>query len=154
MLVSAERSAVRLDSGFRVTGLQGFRVQFISPRPKAKGEAKPTASSRKAQAASRKPQAASLLRSPMAIPEGAFFTDRPETRPTPLKCPRCRHEDTYAVRWMRRVKKDAIPRGADDRDRALYAKLRDYLVRLEDEVTCSRCRRRFEIPSHQSLIFL
>lgn len=90
----------------------------------------------------------------MAIPERAFFSDRPETRPTALTCPRCRHQDTYNVRWVRRTKKPQIPQGADERDRALYAKLRDYLVRIDDEVSCSRCRRRFEIPSHQSLIFL
>jgi uncharacterized protein YbaR (Trm112 family) len=90
----------------------------------------------------------------MAIPERNFFTDRPETRPTPLSCPKCRHQDTYDIRWMRRTKKDRIPPGADERDRALYAKLRDYLIRMEDEVTCKKCRRRFEIPSHQSLVFL
>ena len=58
------------------------------------------------------------------------------------------------VRWMRRTKKDRLPPGADARDRALYAKLRDYLIRLDDEVTCKTCQKRFEIPSHQSMVFL
>ena len=90
----------------------------------------------------------------MAINERDFFTERPETRPITLTCPRCRRESDYQVRWMRRTKKPQIPRGADERDRALYAKLRDYLIRLEEEVTCAHCRRRFEIPSQQSLMFL
>ena len=90
----------------------------------------------------------------MAIPERDFFTERPETRPTPLTCPRCRHQADYQVRWVRRTRKDRIPPGADARDRALYTKLRDYLFRVDDEVVCSKCRRRFEIPSQQSLVFL
>jgi len=32
--------------------------------------------------------------------------------------------------------------------------LRDYLLRLDDMVTCSSCRTRFEVPSHQSLVYL
>jgi hypothetical protein len=36
----------------------------------------------------------------------------------------------------------------------MYDKLRDHLFRIDDYVTCSRCRRRFEIPSHQSMVFL
>lgn len=58
------------------------------------------------------------------------------------------------VRWMRRTKKKGLPPGADARDRALYAKLRDYLIRMDDDVTCKTCGKRFEIPSHQSMVFL
>ena len=58
------------------------------------------------------------------------------------------------VRWMRRTKKKSLPPGADARDRALYAKLRDYLIRMDDDVTCKACGKRFEIPSHQSMVFL
>lgn len=58
------------------------------------------------------------------------------------------------VRWMRRTKKRTLPPGADARDRALYAKLRDYLIRMDDDVTCKACGKRFEIPSHQSMVFL
>ena len=43
---------------------------------------------------------------------------------------------------------------ADERDRALYAKLRDYLIRVDDDVTCKTCQKRFEIPSHQTMVFL
>ena len=58
------------------------------------------------------------------------------------------------VRWMRRTKKPSLPPRADARDRALYAKLRDYLIRMDDDVTCKTCGKRFEIPSHQSMVFL
>jgi hypothetical protein len=47
-----------------------------------------------------------------------------------------------------------LPPRADERDRALYAKLRDYLVRVDDDVTCKTCQKRFEIPSHQTMVFL
>jgi len=47
-----------------------------------------------------------------------------------------------------------MPPGADDGDRAKFAKLRDYLLRLDDEVRCKTCGRKFEIPSQQSLLFV
>ena len=55
---------------------------------------------------------------------------------------------------MRRTKKDRLPPGADARDRALYAKLKDYLIRMDDDVVCKTCQKRFEIPSHQSMVFV
>jgi hypothetical protein len=55
---------------------------------------------------------------------------------------------------MRRTKKDRLPPRADERDRALYAKLRDYLIRMDDTVTCKTCQKRFDIPSLQSMVFL
>jgi hypothetical protein len=55
---------------------------------------------------------------------------------------------------MRRTKKSQIPPGADQRDRALFSKVKDHLVRVDDDVTCKTCGRRFEIPSHRGLIFL
>lgn len=88
------------------------------------------------------------------IPERDFFTEKAETRSMSLACPQCRHRAEYPVKWVRRTKKPQIPRGADARDRALYEKLRDHLFRIDDVVNCSRCRRRFEIPSHQTMIFL
>jgi hypothetical protein len=41
-----------------------------------------------------------------------------------------------------------------ERDRAMFPKLRNYLIRVDDIVVCTTCRRRFEVPSHQSLVFL
>lgn len=90
----------------------------------------------------------------MAFDERAFFTEKPETRPGRYQCPKCRRTGEYSVRWVRRSKKDRLPSGADEVDRAKFAKLRDYLLRLDDEVTCTTCGRRFEIPSQQSLVFV
>src|ERR1043166_5495404 len=90
----------------------------------------------------------------MALDERAFFTDKSETRPGKYQCPKCRRTGEYSIRWVRRSRKDRLPAGADDGDRAKFAKLRDYLLRLDDEVTCRTCGRKFEVPSQHSLIFV
>ena len=89
----------------------------------------------------------------MALDERAFFTEKSETRPGRYQCPKCRRTGEYSIRWVRRSKKDRLPPGADDADKAKYAKLRDYLLRVDDEVTCTTCGRKFEIPSQHSLMF-
>src|SRR5687767_9705616 len=90
----------------------------------------------------------------MALDERAFFTEKPETRQGSYQCPKCRRTADYHVRWVRRTKKDRPPSGADDADRAKFAKLRNYLLRLEDAVTCKACGKKFEIPSQQSLLWV
>ena len=90
----------------------------------------------------------------MALGERALFTDKPETRPGRYQCPRCRRTGDYSIRWVRRSKKDRLPPGADESDRAKFAKVRDYLLRLDDEVTCKTCGKKFEIPSQHSLMFV
>ena len=90
----------------------------------------------------------------MALDERAFFTERPESRTGRYQCPKCRRTGEYAVRWVKRVKKDRLPPGADDADRQKFAKVRDHLLRLDDEVTCKTCGKRFEIPSQHSLVFV
>jgi ssDNA-binding Zn-finger/Zn-ribbon topoisomerase 1 len=90
----------------------------------------------------------------MALDERAFFTDKPETRTGRYQCPKCRRTGDYAIRWTRRKKKDRPPPGADSNDLAKFAKLRDYLLRLDDAVTCQACGRKFEIPSQQSLVYV
>lgn len=90
----------------------------------------------------------------MALDERAFFTEKPEQRSGKFTCPRCRRTNDYAVRWVRRTKRGALPGGANDADRARFAKLRDHLLRLDDEVVCKTCGKKFEIPSHHSLLFV
>ena len=90
----------------------------------------------------------------MALDERAFFTDKPETRQGRFSCPKCRRAHDYSIRWVRRIKKDRPPSGADEVDRAKFAKLRDYLLRLDDEVVCKTCGKKFEIPSQQSMVFV
>lgn len=90
----------------------------------------------------------------MAFDERALFTTRPETRVGRYQCPKCRRTGDYSIRWMRHSKKDRLPPGADSADRAKFEKLRDYLLRLDDEVTCKTCGRKFEVPSQHSLMFV
>ena len=90
----------------------------------------------------------------MSLDERAFFNEKPETRQGRFACPKCRRSNDYTIRWVRRVKKDRLPQGAGEQDRAKYAKLRDYLLRLDDEVVCKACSKRFEIPSQQSMVFV
>ena len=90
----------------------------------------------------------------MPLDERALFTDKPETRQDRYQCPKCHRTSEYSIRWVRRLKKDRLPSGADEVDRAKFAKLRDYLLRLDEAVTCKACGKKFEIPSQQSLVFL
>lgn len=90
----------------------------------------------------------------MSLDERAFFTEKPESRTGKYQCPKCRRTNEYPVRWVRRSKKDRVPAGADEADKAKFAKLRDYLLRVDDEVTCKTCGRKFEIPSQHSLMFV
>ena len=90
----------------------------------------------------------------MSRHERDFFTEKQEQKPAMFTCPKCRHRAEYQVRWIRRLKKDQPPRGADGSDRKMHQKLRDYMVRVDDMLSCQKCRRRFEIPSQQSVVFL
>ena len=90
----------------------------------------------------------------MALDERAFFTERPEQRAGRYTCPRCRRTNDYQLRWVRRTKKDRPPANADPTDKAKFAKLRDHLIRVDDELTCKTCGKRFEIPSMHSLVFV
>jgi hypothetical protein len=90
----------------------------------------------------------------MALDERDFFNNRNETRIDKLTCPRCRRANEYQMRWVVRIKKDRVPPGADERDRALFAKLRDYMIRVDDAVTCKTCGKKFDVPSQHSMVFL
>ena len=54
--------------------------------------------------------------------ERAYYTDSQTTKPATLNCPYCRTQDTYELHWSVRKKKDRLPGGADERDRAKFAK--------------------------------
>ena len=90
----------------------------------------------------------------MGLDERDFFNNKNETRTDKLSCPRCKRVNDYQMRWVVRTKKDRIPPGADERDRALYAKLRDYMIRVDDAVTCKTCGKKFDIPSQHSMVFI
>lgn len=88
--------------------------------------------------------------------ERDFFDERQETKRASYSCPFCRERGDYDVRWLRRTKKRQPPRGASEHDRARYQKSRDYMVRVDDQLVCvnSHCRRRFDIPSMQTVVFI
>jgi hypothetical protein len=88
--------------------------------------------------------------------ERDFYTEKPETKQASYTCPKCRQQSEFQVRWLRRMKKKSIPSGATDLDRAKFAKATDYLVRLDDQLTCPnpRCRKRFDIPSDQTIALM
>ena len=88
--------------------------------------------------------------------ERDFFDEKPEERTHTLNCPHCAQPGEYKVNWLVRRKKAQLPRGADDRDRARFAKAQSYMVRRDDMVACSniRCRKRFEVTSLQSVAFI
>lgn len=90
----------------------------------------------------------------MALDERAFFSEKPEMRQGRYTCPRCRRSNDYTIRWVRRTKKDRLPPGAGEGDRAKFAKLRDHLLRIYDDLVCKACGKKFDIPSQQSMIFL
>lgn len=92
----------------------------------------------------------------MPVDERSFYRESQVTKPATLNCPYCRTPDTYELRWLVRRKVGAIPRGADERDRAKFAKAASYMVLLDDKTSCknARCRRAFEISGIKTTAFL
>ncbi len=88
--------------------------------------------------------------------ESDLFNEKQETKRATFTCPHCRERGEYDVRWLRRTKKAAAPRGMSEQDRARFQKSRDYMVRVDDMLACRnpRCRKRFEIPMSQSVVFI
>ncbi len=88
--------------------------------------------------------------------EREFFNETTEVRTHTLVCPKCGQSAEYQVTWVVRRKRAQAPRGADERDRARFAKAQSYMVRRDDKVSCAsiRCRKPFEITQLQSLAFL
>jgi len=41
-------------------------------------------------------------------------------KPMSLTCPQCRHRDDYQIKWLKRTKKERLPPGADERERAMF----------------------------------
>ena len=88
--------------------------------------------------------------------ERDFFDERPESRNHLMTCPHCGQQNEYQLNWLVRRKKGQLGRGADDRDRARFAKAQSYMVRTDDLVGCKniRCRKRFDVAGIQSVAFI
>jgi hypothetical protein len=90
------------------------------------------------------------------VDERAYYTESQTTKPATLNCPYCRTPETYELRWLVRKKKDRLPAGGDERDRARFQKSSSYMVLLDDKVMCKnmRCRKRFDISGVKTTAFL
>ena len=88
--------------------------------------------------------------------ERDIFDERQEIKKASFSCPHCRERADYDIRWLTRIKKKQAPRQMNEHERAQYAKSRDYMVRVDDMLMCRnmRCRKRFEVPSSQSVVFI
>jgi hypothetical protein len=88
--------------------------------------------------------------------ERAYYTESQTTKPITLNCPYCRSAEQYELRWMVRRKKDRLPPGADERDRAKFQKAQPYMVLMDDKAVCKnpRCRRSFDVSGVKTMAFL
>jgi hypothetical protein len=88
--------------------------------------------------------------------EKAYYNESQTTKQAQLNCPFCRTSDTYDIRWLVRKKKDRLPGGGDERDRAKFAKFQSYMVLLDDKAACKnlRCRKRFDISGIKTTAYL
>ena len=88
--------------------------------------------------------------------ERDYFNETTEQRTHTLTGPRCGQTGEYKVTWVVRRKRAQLPRGADERDRAKFAKAQSYMVRRDEKLSCvnMRCRKAFEISMLQSVAFL
>jgi hypothetical protein len=90
------------------------------------------------------------------VDERAFYRESQTSKPITLNCPYCKTSESYALRWLVRRKVERLPRNADERDRAKFAKAASYMVLLDDKVGCKnmRCRKNFDISGVKTTAFL
>ncbi len=88
--------------------------------------------------------------------ESAYYSESKAKKPAVLNCPYCRTQETYELNWIVRTKKDRLPGGADERDRAKFAKAQSYMVLIDNKTVCrnQRCRRPFDISGIKTMAFL
>ena len=88
--------------------------------------------------------------------ERQYYSESRTTKPATLNCPYCKTAETYELNWIVRKKKDRLPPGGDERDRAKFAKAQSYMVLMDDKVGCKnlRCRKRFDISGVKSMAFI
>ena len=89
--------------------------------------------------------------------ERAYYTESQTKKPATLNCPFCKtQDDGYELSYIVRMKKDRLPGGADERDRAKFAKAQSYMLLVDLQAMCKnpRCRRRFDISGVNTVAFL
>jgi len=90
------------------------------------------------------------------VDEKAYYTESRTTRPAILNCPFCRTQETYDLNYILHTKKERLPGGADERDRAKFAKAQSYLLLVDTHAQCknARCRKRFEVSGIKTVAFV
>jgi len=90
------------------------------------------------------------------VDERAFYRESQVVKQSTLNCPYCKTSHPYDLRWLLRRKIDRLPRHADERDRAKFAKAASYMVLLDDKASCKnpRCRKPFDISGIKTTAFL
>ncbi len=88
--------------------------------------------------------------------ERTFYRESQISKAATLNCPYCKTSNTYDLCWLVRRKIDRLPRQADERDRAKFAKAASYMVLLDDKAACKnqRCRKSFDISGIKTTAFL
>ncbi len=87
--------------------------------------------------------------------ERDIFDEKHETKKAFFNCTFCGERGEYDVRWLKRTKKKN-QRKMSEQDRMQFEKSRDYMIRIDDVLMCqnNRCRRRFDIPTSQTVVFI
>ncbi len=88
--------------------------------------------------------------------ESDIFDEKHEIKKANYSCPSCRERNEYDIRWLKRTKKKNARGRLNQQDQAQFEKSRDYMVRIDDALMCKniRCRRRFDIPDFQTVVFI
>lgn len=88
--------------------------------------------------------------------ERAYYSETQTKRTASLNCSFCRTQDEYELNYLLRKKKDRLPGGADERDRAKFAKAQSYMLLVDQQAICKnpRCRKRFDISGVKTVAFI
>ncbi len=88
--------------------------------------------------------------------ESDIFDEKQEVKKATFNCMFCGERNEYDVRWLKRTKKKNSNRRLNEQEHMQFDKSRDYMIRIDDELTCknNRCRRRFDIPTSQTIVFI
>lgn len=88
--------------------------------------------------------------------ERAYYSESQTKKSATLNCPFCRTQESYELNYLVRTKKDRLPGGADERDRAKFAKAQSYMLLVDTQTMCRnpRCRKRFDISGIKTVAFM
>jgi hypothetical protein len=90
------------------------------------------------------------------VDERAYYSESQTKKAATLNCPFCKTQESYELNYIVRTKKDRLPGGADERDRAKFAKAQSYMLLVDTQTMCRnpRCRKRFDISGVKTVAFM